>query len=140
MLCSTWGEFGSQEIATDAPQQSNDDWRFSMFALNVTVRLKPNTMVDFNNTHENEILPLLRQRKGFRDELVLVAPNGTDAVGISLWDNKENADAYQKEGYPDIKKRLTKLIEGPPHVQTYEVPFSTFHKVTAGAGGSRSGS
>jgi hypothetical protein len=109
-----------------------------MFARKVTMRLKPNTMVDFTNTLENEILPLLRQRKGFRDELVLVAHNGTDAVGISLWDNKENADAYQKEGYPDIQKRLTKWIEGTPQVQTYEVPLSTFHEVTAGAGGSRS--
>jgi hypothetical protein len=110
-----------------------------MFARKVTMRLKPNTMVDFKNTLENEILPLLRQRKGFRDELVLVAQNGTDAVAISLWDNKENADTYQKEGYPDIQKRLTKLIEGTPQVQTYEVPLSTFHhEVTAGAGGSRS--
>jgi heme-degrading monooxygenase HmoA len=104
------------------------------------MRLKPNTIVDFKNTLENEILPLLRQRKGFRDELVLVAQNGTDAVGISLWDNKENAEAYQKEGYPDIQKRLTTLIEGTPQVQTYEVSLSTFHKVVAGAGGSRSGS
>lgn len=111
-----------------------------MFARSVTMRLKPNTEVDFKNTLENEILPLLRQRKGFRDELVLITQNGTEAVGISLWDNKENAEAYQKEGFPDIKRRLTKLIEGTPQVHAYEVPLSTFHKVAAGAGGSRSDS
>jgi|SRR5215469_2932967 len=110
-----------------------------MFARSVTMRLKPNTVVDFNNTLENEILPLLRKRKGFQDELVLVAQNGTAAVGISLWDNKENAEAYQKEGYPDVQKRLNKVIEGTPQVQTYEVPISTFHGVAAGAGSSRSG-
>jgi hypothetical protein len=107
-----------------------------MFARIVTMRLKPNTIVDFNNTLENEILPQLRQRKGFRDELVLVAQNGNDAIGISLWDNKENAEAYQKEAYPDIQKRLSRVIEGTSQVQTYEVTFSTFHRVAAGAGGS----
>ena len=103
------------------------------------MRLKPSTIADFNHVLENEILPLLRQCKGFRDELVLVAPNGNDAIGISLWDTKENAEAYQKEGYPDVQKRLSKLIERTPQVQTYEVAVSTFHRVAAGAGGSRSG-
>jgi hypothetical protein len=103
------------------------------------MRLKPNTIVDFNHALENEILPLLRQRKGFRDELVLMAQNGSDAIGISLWDSKENAEAYQKEDYPNVQKRLSKLIEGAPQIQTYEVPLSTFHRVAAGAGGSRSG-
>ena len=111
-----------------------------MFARSVTMRLKPNAAVDFKNTIENEILPLLRQRKGFRDELVLVTQNGTEAVGISLWDNKENAETYQKEGYPDEQRRLTKVIEGTPQVHTYEVPLSTFQRVAAGAGGSRSDS
>ena len=110
-----------------------------MFARSVTMRLKPNMVTDFNNTLENEILRLLRQQKGFRDELVLVTQNGTEAVGISLWDNKENAEAYQKEAYPEVQKLLSKVIEGTPQVQTYEVPISTFHKVAAGAGGSGSG-
>lgn len=111
-----------------------------MFAQSVTMHLKPNTVADLNHTLESEILPLLRQRKGFRDELVLVAQNGNDAIGISLWDSRENAEAYQKEAYPDVQKRLGKLIEGSPQVQTYEVPVSTFHRVAAGAGGSRSSS
>jgi len=54
-----------------------------MFARSVTIRLKPNSAVEFNRTMEKDILPLLQKQKGFRDEVSLVASNGSEAVGIS---------------------------------------------------------
>ncbi len=107
-----------------------------MFARSVSMHLKPNAVADFNRTLESDILPLLRNRKGFQDELVLVAQDGTEAVGISLWDNKENAEAYQTETYPEVQRLLSKMIEGIAQVETYEVPIATFHKVAARGGGS----
>ena len=107
-----------------------------MFARSVSMHLKPNTLTDFNRTLENDVLPLLRKQKGFQDELVLVAPNAAQAVGISLWDNKENAEAYQKDTYPEVQRLLSKVIEGTAQVKTYEVPLATFHKVAARGGGS----
>jgi len=104
-----------------------------MFARHVTMRLKPNTVAEFTRTLENEVIPLLQKRKGFRDEIVLVVPGGTEAVGISLWDQKENADAYSRETYPEVQKLLAKVIEGTPRVQTYEVSNSTFHRIAARA-------
>jgi len=103
-----------------------------MFARSVAMQLRPNMAADFKRALENEVIPLLRKRHGFKDELVLVAPNGTDAVGISLWDNKESAEAYQRETYPEVQKLLSKVIQGTPTVQTYEFSSSTFHKVAAG--------
>ena len=102
-----------------------------MFARTVTVRLKANMVADFKKTLENEIVPLLRRRTGFQEEFTLVEPNGTEAVGISLWDNKDNAEAYQRETYPEVQKLLSKVIEGTPQVQTYEVSLSTIHKMAA---------
>jgi len=96
------------------------------------MRLKSNMTADFNRTLENEILPLLRKRKGFQDELCLVAPNGTEAIGISVWDSKENAEAYQKETYPEVQRLLSKVIEGTARVKTYEVSVSTLQKVRQG--------
>jgi hypothetical protein len=82
---------------------------------------------------ENEILPLLRKQKGFRDELALVAPNGSEVIAINLWDLKENADAYGRETYPEVLKTLGKVVRGTPEVHTREVSFSTFHKIAAHA-------
>jgi len=102
-----------------------------MFARSVTMRLKPNSVSEFNTTLEKEILPLLQKYKGFRDEISLVATNGTEAVGISLWDNKEDAEVYNRTTYPEVQKLLAKVSEGTPQVQTYEVGSSTIHKAAA---------
>jgi hypothetical protein len=102
-----------------------------MFARNVSIHLKPNSSVAFTKQVENEAIPTLRKQEGFQGELTFLAPGGTEAVGISLWDNKENADAYARTGYPEVMKNLTKFVEGTPKVQTYEVANSTFHKIAA---------
>jgi hypothetical protein len=102
-----------------------------MFARNVNIRIKPNGITDFNRTMEKEVLPLLQKQKGFRDELTLVSENGLEAVGISLWDRREDAEAYNRTIFPEVQKILSKVIDGAPRVQTYEVGSSTFHKVAA---------
>jgi hypothetical protein len=102
-----------------------------MFARTVNLRMKPNTVAAFTLTMEKEIIPLLRKQKGFQDEITFVAPGGTEAVAISLWDQKENAQAYSNDTYPKVLKALASVVEGTPRVQTYEVSNSTFHKIAA---------
>src|SRR5580700_3290760 len=80
------------------------------------IHLKPNSVVEFTRLIETDTLPLLRKQKGFRDEMTFVVPGGSEAVGISLWDQKENADAYNRDAYPGILKTLGKVVEGTPHV------------------------
>ncbi len=102
-----------------------------MFARNVSLHLKPNSVSEFTRTLENEIIPLLRKQKGFQDEITLVAPGGLEAIGISLWDKKEEADAYSRTTYQEVQKSLSNVVEGTPQVHTYEVSNSTFHKIAA---------
>ena len=102
-----------------------------MFTRSVSLRLKPNNVAEFTRTLENEIIPLLRKQKGFQDEITLVASNGTEAVGVSLWDQKGSAEAYSRTTYPEVLTALAKVVEGTPQVQTYEVSNSTFHKIAA---------
>jgi len=102
-----------------------------MFARSVTMRLKPGTLSEFNKTLEREILPLLQKQKGFRDELTLVSSNGSEVVGISLWDQKQDAETYNRAAYPEVQRILSKVIEGTPQVQTYDVSMSTIHKMAA---------
>jgi len=102
-----------------------------MFARIVTMRLKPNTTQEFTQTIEKKILPILRRQKGFRDEITFIAPGGTEAVGISLWDSREQADTYNSAGYPEVMKELTKVVEGTPRLATYDVSNSTVHNIAA---------
>ena len=102
-----------------------------MFARSISFRLKRGSIAAFTKLIEDEILPLLRKQKGFQDEITLFVPGGRDAVAISLWDQKESAEAYNRDGYPVVLKALRNLIEGTPQVRTYEVANSTFHKIAA---------
>ena len=102
-----------------------------MFARSVSLRLKPNSVAEFTRTLENEIIPLLRKQKGFQDEITLVAPGGLEAIGISFWDQKENAEAYNRTTYQEVQKSLAKVVEGTPQVETYDVSNSTFHKIAS---------
>lgn len=104
-----------------------------MFARSVTVRLKPKSFADFNRTFEQEVLPVLQRQKGFQDGLSLVSSNGLEAVGISIWDQQADAEAYERTTYGQVQQILSKVIEGTPQVQTYEVGISTFHKAAAHA-------
>lgn len=104
-----------------------------MFARSISIRLKPNSVAEFTRLIDKDALPLLRKQKGFQDELTFVAAGGAEAVGISLWDQKENADAYSRDTYPGLLKSLGNVVEGTPQVRTYEVSNSTFHKIAAHA-------
>jgi hypothetical protein len=48
-----------------------------------------------------------------------------------LWDNAENAEAYNRGAYHEVTKILATIVEGAPQVKTYDVANSTFHKVAA---------
>ena len=100
-----------------------------MYARNVSFRLKSNMQSDYTRTFENEILPLLRKQKGFKDEITFLNPASQDAIAITLWESKSNADEYNTNTYPQVLKTLTNVIDGTPRVQTFETVMSTFHNV-----------
>ena len=103
-----------------------------MYARNVALHLKPNTLSDFTKTFDTNVLPILRKQKGFQDEITFAIPGGTDVVAISLWDTKENAEAYNTAGYPEVLKSLDRVLDGAPKVRVSDVISSTMHRTAAG--------
>jgi len=103
-----------------------------MFARTVRMHLKPNSVPQFTQTMEQDVIPLLRKQPGFKDEVTFLPADGSgDAVAISFWEKRENADAYQRGAYPEVLKAVAKVADGIPHVQTSEVSNSTWHKIAA---------
>ena len=100
-----------------------------MFARTVRLHLRPNSKGEFSQTMERDIIPMLRKQKGFQDEITFLTSADTEAVGISLWDLKENAEAYGRGAYPEVLKALARVVEGTPQIQNSEVCNSTFHKI-----------
>jgi heme-degrading monooxygenase HmoA len=102
-----------------------------MFTRQVTMRLKRNAALELTKTLEAVIVPLLRKQKGFRDEITFVAPERLEAVCVSLWDTKEDAEAYNRAAYPEALQHLSHVVEKNPKVQTFEISISTFHQIAA---------
>jgi hypothetical protein len=106
-----------------------------MFARRVHMQLKPNSVAEFTQKLEMEVIPLLRKQKGFQDEITFVSPGGKQAFGLSLWDKAwdkaEDAEAYNRGTYPGVAKIMAAVIEGSPRVETFDVANSTFHKISS---------
>jgi hypothetical protein len=64
------------------------------------MHLKADSQAKFTQKLEKVIIPLLRLQQGFKDEIALVVSGRRKAVAISLWDKKENTEAYNSAKYP----------------------------------------
>jgi quinol monooxygenase YgiN len=93
------------------------------FARNVHFQIKPGKEKEFTTLFENEVLPVLRKQSGFQNELTLVNPDG--AIGVSLWNDRPSAEAYNTSTYPQILEKLHPVIVGTPTVKTYDVTTTT---------------
>ena len=104
-----------------------------MFARNVSVLLKPDTLGDFTQILENEVLPIMREQPGFRDEIVFASVDsragegGTEIVDISLWDSKQDADNFLATAYPDVLELVERFFDAAPIMQASTVVNSTCH-------------
>ena len=104
-----------------------------MYSRNVSFKLKAKSTAEFTRILEGEVSPLLRRQRGFEDEISFVSPERNEAVAISLWDKKDDAEAYNRKTYPEVLKALSRVIEGAPKVETFEVGNSTSHQIAASA-------
>ena len=102
-----------------------------MFARNVSIHLKPNTLSDYTRAFEKDVLPLLRKQNGFKDQITFAGAGGVDVTAISLWENRADAETYNTKAYPDVLKTMARFIDGTPKVHNFDVVNSTFHKIAA---------
>jgi hypothetical protein len=102
-----------------------------MFGRQITMKLKADSAKELTRINENEIIPMLRKHKGFRDETTFIAPERSEAIANSFWDSKEDADAYSRVGYAEVLKTLSNVLDGTPTIKTFEFANSTFHQTAS---------
>jgi len=67
-----------------------------MFARAVVIKVQPGCEVELTRTFEQEVIPLFRKDKDFRGLLAFTFPDGTEALSLSLWDQKENSRIHHQ--------------------------------------------
>jgi hypothetical protein len=100
-----------------------------VFARIVRMKLKTTGDPGYARAINEEAIPALQKFPGFVGEVAMVSSDGKEAIGISLWDTKENAETYNRKGYASVLKTLDEHIKGKPELHTYEVTNSTFESL-----------
>jgi len=91
--------------------------------------LKVGAVEAFGALIESEIIPLLWRQEGFQDALTLIAPGGLEAIGVSVWSRRADADRYGRGAHKEVMDRLAALLDGFGAAQTFQLSNSTFHKI-----------
>jgi steroid delta-isomerase-like uncharacterized protein len=105
-----------------------------MYARNVSLRIKPGKLTEFNRALDQEVLPILRRQAGFRELITFVLAGDVDITAISLWDSKEQAEAYNASDFPKVLKAVDALLDGTPKVQNLNVIQSTMERAGSESG------
>ena len=100
-----------------------------MYARTVTMSVKAGAVEAFTELIESEIIPLVRHLKGFQDALTLMVPGGREAIGISVWSRRKDADRYGRCTEKDVMNRLALLLDDFGAAKTFQLSNSTFHKI-----------
>jgi len=97
-----------------------------VFTRAVLINVKAGCEVELARTFEQEVIPRFRKEKDFRGLLAFTVPDGTEALSLSLWDQKESAGGIWARCFGALMT-LAKVVLGIPSVQIYEVSNSALH-------------
>jgi len=100
-----------------------------MFARRVYMHLKPNSVAEFTQRLEKDVLSPTSKAEGFQDEMTFVGPSGKEAIRDQCVGTKPRMPRpTNRATYPQVAKILASVIEGAPQIETFDVANSTFHR------------
>jgi heme-degrading monooxygenase HmoA len=104
-----------------------------MFTRVVTITSKTGKARELARTINDRVLSLLKSQPGFVDEIVLISEQNPERLlALSFWKTQEDAERYNREGFPAVNEMIRSQIEAGPKVETFDLEQSTFHKIAAG--------
>ena len=95
------------------------------YARNVQFTVKNGKVDEFTRLMNAEVLPLLKNEKGFCEDLTLL--RGNTGISTSVWDDRASAETYNTKTYPEVLKKLNLVLEGTPRVDTYDTVLTVVH-------------
>ncbi len=102
-----------------------------MFARTISIQLKVNEHKQFSELFHGKIVPSLRKQQGFRDVQLLVVPGAPEALAISFWNSREDADGFFSHIFPQLRENLSRFLERDLEMKNYLVAFSTSYKIAS---------
>ncbi len=98
-----------------------------MFTRTIRLALKPGQGDAFTRMIVQKAVPILQRQKGFPDDFLLLSEDGKEAVCMSIWESREDAEAYEYSSYAEIQKLMEPFQAGPPKIDRYHVARSSVY-------------
>jgi len=93
-----------------------------MFARAVNIQFQYDKVDEASRIVEEAIVPVLRERKGFKGQLLLTQPDTGKAISLNLWETEGDLSAFEASPlYRELMGRLAGVLAGPPAGDRYEV-------------------
>lgn len=96
-----------------------------MFARIVEFTPKPEMKEDIVNIVRKEVLPILKEQRGFMEFLPFLPETKTEKwITVTLWAEKRDAERWEREGFPKVEGILKLYLVAPPICNHYNVETS----------------
>ena len=94
-----------------------------MYARHVTVRGSGERIDEGVQSVREHVIPVLKECKGFRGQLLLVDRDKGEAIGISLWETEEDMLASEDK-VSSARQQTADSVEASdaPEVRLFELP------------------
>jgi hypothetical protein len=99
-----------------------------MFTHRAKIQLKPNSFTELSQQIQNKIMPALRLQKGFCAGVTSIDTIWLTAIEDTSWETREDAEAYQRVGYPETLRTLSAVLDAEPVTAIFEVADAGFNQ------------
>ena len=99
-----------------------------MFTHRAKIQLKPNSFIELSQQIHNKIMPALRLQKGFCNGVTSIDTIWMTAIEDTRWETREDAEIYERLGFPETLKSLSAVIDAEPVTSIFEVSASGFNQ------------
>ena len=92
-----------------------------MFVRLTQLAFLPGKVDEAKKIYNDEIVPIVKQQKGNLDcRMLEPVDRSDDYISMTVWDNKEDADAYHASGtYKQLVERVQALYSKNPVLKVY---------------------
>ncbi len=90
-----------------------------MYARKISLHLKSESVSQFLEKVEHDVIPLFRKQRGFLDQLIIVSDSGNVVYVYSFWESDEDAEKYDCTTLPMLNKLLSGVVDGALSVHVF---------------------
>ena len=99
-----------------------------MFTHRAKIQLKPNSFTELSQKTMDKVIPALSLQKGFCRVVTSIDTFWSTAIEDTRWETKEDAETYQRIGYPETLKILSEVMTEEPITSIFEVQEKFYDK------------